>query len=188
MLTVLWDNDGVPVDTEGLYFQACRQVLGSVGIDLTLEQFKDISLRRGRSVFLLAAERGITADEVGQLRKERDRQYTQLLASRCPVIDGVEDVLRTLHGRVRMGVVTWSAGCMPKEVGCPLSGTPRSPVCRRHRRSPSRHGRGGRVGRRAERQPSPKRPVPPALQGCVQEGIGVWLCCVRPLAINPNGG
>jgi len=40
MLTVLWDNDGVLVDTEGLYFQACSQVLGSVGIDLTLDRFK----------------------------------------------------------------------------------------------------------------------------------------------------
>ena len=32
MLTVLWDNDGVLVDTEGMYFQACQEVLGSVGI------------------------------------------------------------------------------------------------------------------------------------------------------------
>jgi HAD superfamily hydrolase (TIGR01509 family) len=32
--------------------------------------------------------------------------YTELLESRCPVIDGVEEVLRSLRGRVRMGVVT----------------------------------------------------------------------------------
>jgi HAD superfamily hydrolase (TIGR01509 family) len=106
MLTVLWDNDGVLVDTEGMYFQACKQVLGSVGIDLTLDQFKDISLRRGESTFTLAAEQGIDADTVSRLRKERDRIYVELLASRCPVIAGVEEVLRSLHGRVRMGVVT----------------------------------------------------------------------------------
>jgi len=106
MLTVLWDNDGVLVDTEGLYFQACKQVLGSVGIDLTLDHFKEISLRRGESTFVLAAEQGIDADTVSRLRKERDRIYAELLASRCPVIDGVEEVLRSLHGRVRMGVVT----------------------------------------------------------------------------------
>ena len=106
MLTILWDNDGVLVDTEGMYFQACQEALGSVGIDLTLDQFKDISLRRGESTFILAAEQGIDADEVARLRKERDRIYAELLASRCPVIDGVEEVLRSLHGRVRMGVVT----------------------------------------------------------------------------------
>src|SRR5690349_14393675 len=31
---LLWDNDGVLVDTEGLYFQATREVLASVGVEL----------------------------------------------------------------------------------------------------------------------------------------------------------
>ena len=43
MFTVLWDNDGVLVDTEGLYFQACKEVLSGVGIDLTLEQFMSLN-------------------------------------------------------------------------------------------------------------------------------------------------
>ena len=32
------------VDTEGLYFHATKTVLQTVGIDLTAEQFKEISL------------------------------------------------------------------------------------------------------------------------------------------------
>lgn len=108
MFTILWDNDGVLVDTEGMYYQACHEILASVGIGLTLDQFKEISLRRGESVFVLAAERGKAAEEVSQLRKQRDRLYAELLATRSCVIDGVEEVLRTLHGRVRMGVVTTS--------------------------------------------------------------------------------
>ena len=106
MLTVLWDNDGVLVDTEGLYFQACREVLGSVGIDLTLDQFKEISLRRGESTFVLATEQGVTADDVEHLREERDRLYVEAMKARSCVIDGAEEVLRVLHGQVRMGVVT----------------------------------------------------------------------------------
>ena len=101
MFTVLWDNDGVLVDTEGMYFQACQEVLGRVGIDLTLERFKEISLRRGESTFTLAIERGVTADDVESLRKERDRLYAELLQARSCVIDGAEEVLRFLHGRVR---------------------------------------------------------------------------------------
>ena len=31
MLTILWDNDGVLVDTEGLYFRATQEVLRTVG-------------------------------------------------------------------------------------------------------------------------------------------------------------
>jgi HAD superfamily hydrolase (TIGR01509 family) len=106
MLTILWDNDGVLVDTEGLYFQACQQVLGTVGVDLTIDQFKAISLVRGESTLLLATEQGIPDIDVAQLRKQRDQIHADLLSARSPVIDGAEDVLRALHGRARMGVVT----------------------------------------------------------------------------------
>jgi len=106
MLTVLWDNDGVLVDTEGLYFRATQEVLRTVGVPLTADQFKEISLRRGESTFVLAVERGITDDEIARLRAERDRRYAELLGSQSWAIDGAEEVLRTLHGQVRMGVVT----------------------------------------------------------------------------------
>ena len=106
MFTILWDNDGVLVDTEGLYFRATKAVLETVGIDLTPEQFKEISLRRGESTFTLAAEARIAAAEIACLRAERDRVYSEMLATTPCVIDGAEEVLRSLHGRVRMGVVT----------------------------------------------------------------------------------
>lgn len=106
MLTILWDNDGVLVDTEGLYFRATQEALRMVGIHLTAEQFKEISLRRGESAFVLAAEHGITDDEIARRRAGRDRRYAELLGSQSWAIDGAEEVLRSLHGQVRMGVVT----------------------------------------------------------------------------------
>jgi HAD superfamily hydrolase (TIGR01509 family) len=106
MLTILWDNDGVLVDTEGLYFRATQDVLRTVGIHLTADQFKEISLRRGESTFVLAAERGISDGEIERLRAERDRRYAELLGSQSWAIDGADEVLRSLHGQVRMGVVT----------------------------------------------------------------------------------
>lgn len=108
MLAVLWDNDGVLVDTEGLYFQATRAVLGTVGVELSMDQFREISLRRGQSLFTLAAARGISSERIAALRAERDRRYTEMLAAQSCVIDGVEEVLRTLYGKVRMAVVTSS--------------------------------------------------------------------------------
>jgi len=108
MLTVLWDNDGVLVNTEGFYFKACRQALGEVGVELTLDQFKEISLRQGESTFALAIDRGVDQETVRRLRQKRDNIYTELLRTKPCLIDGVEDVLSSLHGRVRMGVVTSS--------------------------------------------------------------------------------
>jgi HAD superfamily hydrolase (TIGR01509 family) len=106
MFTVLWDNDGVLVDTEGLYFRATQMVLATVGIHLTPEQFIDISLRQGQSTFKLAAEQGISTEKIAYLRAERDRIYAGFLKTESCLIEGVEDALRLLHGRVRMGVVT----------------------------------------------------------------------------------
>ena len=86
MLTILWDNDGVLVDTEGLYFRATQTVLAEVGVELTPEQFKEISLKRGESTFLLAAEQGVPADEIARLRAKRDRIYTEFLRTE-PCLD-----------------------------------------------------------------------------------------------------
>jgi HAD superfamily hydrolase (TIGR01509 family) len=109
MFTVLWDNDGVLVDTEGLYFRATKIVLAKVDVLLTAQQFKQISLRDGMSTFKLAEERGIGGDEVARLRRERDRVFSDFLRAECPVIPGAKEALRALHGKVRMGVVTSSS-------------------------------------------------------------------------------
>ena len=101
---IFWDNDGVLVDTERLYFQASAQVLRRVGIQLTPAAFAEISLRRGESVFDLAAH--LLPAEVDRLRRSRDELYGELLQRHPTVITGVEQTLRLLHGRVRMAIVT----------------------------------------------------------------------------------
>ena len=54
---ILWDNDGVLVDTECLFFESTRTILATIGIELSLEQFLDFSMRQGRSGFELADQR-----------------------------------------------------------------------------------------------------------------------------------
>jgi HAD superfamily hydrolase (TIGR01509 family) len=103
---IFWDNDGVLVDTERLYYDATRAALGRAGVELTEEAYEDLSLRQGLSVFDLLRRRGTGEDEILRLRGERDADYLRLLRAGGLVIDGVEDTLRALHGRLRMGVVT----------------------------------------------------------------------------------
>jgi beta-phosphoglucomutase-like phosphatase (HAD superfamily) len=55
---IFWDNDGVLVDTEGLFFRANQETLAGIGIPLRWEQFEEISLARGESVLRLAADPG----------------------------------------------------------------------------------------------------------------------------------
>jgi len=54
---LLWDNDGVLVDTEGLYFQATREVLATVGVELDEALYLQLFLREGRGAFHPARDR-----------------------------------------------------------------------------------------------------------------------------------
>jgi HAD superfamily hydrolase (TIGR01509 family) len=105
---ILWDNDGVLVDTEHLYFLATQQVLASVGITLTQEMYVDLLLVQGRGAWHLAEAKGMSPMDVDQLRNQRNALYLKLVTTQAKVIDGVEEVLSTLYGRYMMGVVTSS--------------------------------------------------------------------------------
>jgi HAD superfamily hydrolase (TIGR01509 family) len=105
---LLWDNDGVLVDTERLYFLATRQVLAGIGIALTREQYIRLFLVQGKGAWHLAAEKGCSPDTIAQLRQARNDLYSTLLRSEPLVIEGVRQVLDVLYGTYVMGIVTSS--------------------------------------------------------------------------------
>ena len=103
---ILWDNDGVLVDTEGLYFQAGHEVLATQGVKLTPEDFAEQSLKKGLSVFDFLPDQN--AELIEQLRLKRNARYSALLAEGVQIVDGVVETLETFYGRVQMGIVTGS--------------------------------------------------------------------------------
>lgn len=106
MRAILWDNDGVLVDTEELYYRATREALVGLGVELDLAAYVEVSLRRGRSCFDLALERGVGAARVDAARLSRNARYEELLRAGVPLIDGVAEALHALRGLARMAVVT----------------------------------------------------------------------------------
>jgi HAD superfamily hydrolase (TIGR01509 family) len=103
---ILWDNDGLLVDTERIYFEANRQVLLRAGVELTKQLFADVSLRQGLSLLDLARRSGWKGKQLAALRQERDAYYLELLQTGVRVLPGVEATLRALRGKARMGIVT----------------------------------------------------------------------------------
>jgi HAD superfamily hydrolase (TIGR01509 family) len=106
---ILWDNDGVLVDTERLYFRATQHVLATVGIPLTKEQYMDLFLVQGKGAWHLAADKGLSPSAIEQLRHARNTIYSTLLSQEPLIIAGVREVLDALHGAYVMGIVTSSA-------------------------------------------------------------------------------
>ncbi len=105
---ILFDNDGVLVDTEPLFFRATQELLATVDVDLREEDYREISMRHGRSVFELAAARGVSDREILGLRERRGARYAELIDEGVRVLAGVKKTLERLHGLMPLAIVTSS--------------------------------------------------------------------------------
>ncbi|USX24135.1 HAD family phosphatase [Oxalobacteraceae bacterium OTU3CINTB1] len=105
---ILWDNDGVLVDTERLFYEANRELFRPLGLGLSEQHFFDWYLADNRGAWHLL-EPAMGEAQMAEHRAHRNRSYALRLASEhIPAIDGVAEVLASLAPRVRMAVVTSS--------------------------------------------------------------------------------
>lgn len=102
---VLFDHDGVLVDTEPWYFRAGQRALADVGVTLDRAQYlRDMS--RGLGTWAQARAQGIDERTISAQRAVRDRYYREYLRTEAIEIDGVVDALAELSKHVRMAIVT----------------------------------------------------------------------------------
>lgn len=104
---LLWDHDGVLVDTERWYFVATKECLADLGVQLDQPTYLSF-MAEGRSCWELAVQRGAPEHRVSKARKDRDRRYQELLRTKEIGIDGVLDVLSELAPHYRMAIVSTS--------------------------------------------------------------------------------
>ncbi|HTO70708.1 MAG TPA: HAD family phosphatase [Myxococcota bacterium] len=107
MKAILWDNDGVLVDTEPCYFEASRVALLRLDVEFDESSYVEC-LRQGTSCFELARARGASESAIAAARAARDAHYAELISGGIVLIPGVREALESLHGRVPMAVVTSS--------------------------------------------------------------------------------
>jgi HAD superfamily hydrolase (TIGR01509 family) len=107
---ILFDNDGVLVETEHWYYTASARVLDSMGFTLTPERYRDIMIH-GQSAFLIAEESGVPISETDKWRTRRNELYQHYLRTEDITIPGVREVLAELSKRYRMGIVTSALRC-----------------------------------------------------------------------------
>jgi HAD superfamily hydrolase (TIGR01509 family) len=105
---IFWDNDGVLMATEELYYQANRDVLAQLGIDLAYPQHVQVSLREGRSVLDLALLKGYSNTYIKQLREIRNDYYVELLKKKAAPYPEVSATLLQIPEKITLGIVTSS--------------------------------------------------------------------------------
>jgi HAD superfamily hydrolase (TIGR01509 family) len=104
---ILFDHDGVLVDTEFWYYRAGQRALADLGLALDKEQYlQDMSQGSGTWAQVRAA--GIDDETISKQRDVRDVYYREYLRTEAIEIEGVVDTLAELSKYVRMAIVTTS--------------------------------------------------------------------------------
>ena len=102
---ILFDHDGVLVDTELWYFKAGERALADVGVELDLDLYlQDMS--QGLGTWTRARAAGVEELTIDRLREARDAYYQEHLRTEAIEIEGVVDALAALSTYVRMAIVT----------------------------------------------------------------------------------
>ena len=104
---VLFDHDGVLVDTEPWYFEAGRRALAEIGFTVDPDDYL-ADMAQGMGTWARAREAGVTDEAIDRARVARDSYYQEHLRTEDLEIEGVLDVLTELSPHVGMAIVTTS--------------------------------------------------------------------------------
>jgi HAD superfamily hydrolase (TIGR01509 family) len=105
---IFWDNDGVLVDTERLYYEATRRVMERFGVALSEADYVEGFMVRSTGAWHLLVEKGFPENGILALKEERNVLYSQLLEEADVLIPGVKEVVQSLCDQFIMGIVTSS--------------------------------------------------------------------------------
>lgn len=106
---VLFDHDGVLVDTEAWYYKASERALADVGFTLDKEQYiRDMG--QGLGAWAQARAAGLDEPTISRQREVRNEYYQEFLRTEAIEIEGVVEALAELSKHVRMAIVTTARG------------------------------------------------------------------------------
>lgn len=104
---ILFDNDGVLVETEMWYFEANVIALKQLNINLDFDTYMEI-MARGGTAWELAFKEGFSKATVDKQRKKRDNFYQNFLQTKDIEIPGVKKILEELSKKFKMAIITTS--------------------------------------------------------------------------------
>jgi HAD superfamily hydrolase (TIGR01509 family) len=102
---ILFDHDGVLVDTEFWYYKAAERALADIGFALDKQQYlRDMT--QGLGSWAQAKAAGIDEQALSTRRAARDAYYQEYLRTEAIEIEGVVEALAELSRYARMAIVT----------------------------------------------------------------------------------
>lgn len=104
---ILFDHDGVLVETEQWFYLATKRALATLGIDLQRDTYL-ANMADGISAWEAVRASEISESDIKRARELKDRYYQEYLETEDIEIEGVLPTLAELAETYRMGIVTTS--------------------------------------------------------------------------------
>ncbi|MBM3163413.1 MAG: HAD family phosphatase [Chlorobi bacterium] len=115
---ILWDNDGLLVDSEALFFDLTRAAFADAGFRLDSRYWGIEYLGNAKHSSEIALELGMAPDLAERVLDGRNAEFMRCLERPVPLLPDVQETITALAGNVRLALVT---------------GSPRDKVERMHR-------------------------------------------------------
>lgn len=106
---LLWDNDGVLVDTESLFLKASLDAFNAFGIILSEHQWIDLFLIKGLKTSQIAKKFGLDERSTKELISTRDTRYVGDLSDDIPLRPHIAECLAGLPSNIVNIMVTGSS-------------------------------------------------------------------------------
>ncbi|APV45205.1 tRNA threonylcarbamoyl adenosine modification protein YeaZ [Dehalogenimonas formicexedens] len=93
---VIWDMDGVIIDSADLHFQAWRETLAKHGVRMDREEFEQGFGRRNDDIIAGIIQRPITPEEVSAIGREKEAAYRRMVKGNARFFPGVLELMSSL--------------------------------------------------------------------------------------------
>ena len=103
---ILWDNDGVLVETEKWYYEATKLVMEKEGYHLNLDKYRETFLQHNTGAWHLLENSNNYY--INSLRNKRNSIYSTFLQTKDIYIEYLTNILDELYNSYKMGIVTSS--------------------------------------------------------------------------------
>src|SRR2546430_1530055 len=105
--TVIFDLDGLLVDTEPLHCRAYQETLLAQGATLTEAEYIEHWVRTGKGIVDWVTLHGLNLDP-HKVRAQKSQRYLELLASSLRPMEGALELLETLAGKKTLALASSS--------------------------------------------------------------------------------
>jgi len=106
---VLFDNDGILIDSELVLFEVTRDVMLSAGIVLEISNWARDYLGKGMNPYEMMESWGASPAVAEKIIEDCKQHLMTCLEKGFPLLEGVAETINLLHGQVRLALVTGSS-------------------------------------------------------------------------------